>query len=186
MASQTLHITGMHCASCVDRVERALKVVPGVADVAVNLALGQARVESGEGATPDPTALRRAVEAAGYTLSAEPVSTVAPATDRRLWIAAILTAPVLVLSMLEVHFPFRDILFLLIAIPVQFWSGWPFLAGAGRLLRRRAADMNTLIALGTLAAFGYSAVITLTKPLNDHGGHVYFEAQMVIITLILL
>src|SRR5436309_1680633 len=103
MAQQTLHVAGMHCASCVDRVERALRAVPGVGDVAVNLALGQARVESADGTPPAPAALRQAVEGAGYSLTAQPVAFGATAsTDAlRLLVAAVLSAPVLVLSMLE-------------------------------------------------------------------------------------
>src|SRR4051794_1845835 len=101
MAQQTLHIAGMHCASCVDRVERALRAVPGVHEVAVNLAMGQARVVSEDGSPTTPAALRQAVEAAGYTLTEQPgeVGTAPRADTARLIVALVLSIPVLVLSM---------------------------------------------------------------------------------------
>jgi Cu+-exporting ATPase len=186
MSQVTLKIDGMHCASCVARVEDALRKVPGVRDVGVNLTLNQARVDVAEGATPQEEQFRLAVEGAGYHLRE---TGALPAGERyweRFLVAVVLTVPVAILSMLHLGFPYRDLLFLFLGGIVQFWCGWPFLAGAAKMLRHRAADMNTLIAMGTLAAFGYSAVVTLTKPLSDGHGQVYFEAQMVIITLVLL
>jgi Cu+-exporting ATPase len=187
--SMNLRIEGMHCASCVGRVEQALESVPGVAGASVNLALEQARVHFRDGPVPLDE-LKRAVRAAGYEVgsgeAARPASGWWNDLRVRIAVAALLSIPVLILSMAEVRFPFRDLTFLLMAVPVQFWCGWPFLAGAWKLLKHRSADMNTLIALSTLSAFAYSAVITLTKPLSDPGGHVYFEAQMTIITFVLI
>ena len=186
MSQISLQIDGMHCASCVARVEEALHKVPGVQDVAVNLALNKARVELREDSHATTDQFRAAVEAVGYKLTAANL----PGTGERLFlrfvVAAVLTLPVAVLSMAHIGFAYRDLFFLLPASVVQFWCGWPFLAGAVKLLRYRAADMNTLIAMGTLAAFGYSTTVTLSKPLNDGHGQVYFEALMVIITLVLL
>jgi P-type Cu+ transporter len=186
MSQVTLNIDGMHCASCVARVEDALRKVPGVRDVGVNLALNQARVDVAEGAAPQEEQCRQAVENAGYHLAETGALPVGDRIYPRFLVGALLTAPVAVLSMLHVGFPYRDVLFLLVATIVQFWCGWPFLAGATKILRHRAADMNTLIAMGTLVAFLQSAVVTLAKPLNDGHGQVFFEAQMVIITLVLL
>ncbi len=187
--SLTLRIDGMHCASCVGRVERALKGVPGVADASVNLALQQARVQLENGEAP-LEALHQAVRAAGYEVvsseRAKPASGDAGRLRARIAVAALLSAPVLVLSMAEVRFPYRDLLFLILSLPLQFWCARPFLAGAWKMLRHGTSDMNTLIALSTLSAFGYSAAITLAKPLSDAGGHVYFEAQMTIITFVLI
>jgi Cu+-exporting ATPase len=199
--SQTLTVKGMHCASCVARVEQALKSVPGVADASVNLALGRAEVRFAD-KPPPLEQLTAAVARAGYaaTPAAQPSQTEPSPRDdrllaslqRRFIVALILTLPVFAISMLhmlpgmpEITFPYRDLLFLALATPVQFWAGWPFLSGAFRILLRGSADMNTLIALGTLSAYGYSAVVTLAHPETSHGEHVWFEAQMVIITLVL-
>ncbi len=198
--SQTLIVKGMHCASCVARVEQALKSVPGVADASVNLALGRAEVRFAD-KPPPLEQLTAAVARAGYaaTPAAQPSQEPSPPADRllaslqrRFVVSLILTLPVFVISMLhmlpgmpEITFPSRDLVFLVLATPVQFWAGWPFLSGAFRVLLRGSADMNTLIALGTLSAYGYSAVVTLAHPDTSHGEHVWFEAQMVIITLVL-
>ncbi len=182
----TLDIAGMHCASCVSRVEQALQRVEGVNEATVNLATQQARVRFA--ASPPPLdQLRQAVHRAGYEVVSAEAATAGKAgwlgdLRARVFVAAVLSAPVVVLSMLEVHFPFRDWLFLSVSIPVQFWCGWPFLAGAWRMLRHGSSDMNTLIALGTLSAWGYSAFMTLFV----HGGDVYYEAQMGIVTLVLV
>ncbi len=188
--SITLGIDGMHCASCVGRVERALEAAPGVAKASVNLALQQARVQFSNGPVPIEL-LSEAVRKAGYEVVSSATSR--PETHSlwsdlriRIGVAAALSLPVLILSMAEVRFAYRDLLFLLLSLPVQLWCGWPFLSGAWKMLKRRSADMNTLIALSTLSAFLYSAAVTLTKPPSDPGGHVYFEAQMTIILFVLI
>jgi Cu+-exporting ATPase len=184
-----LAIRGMHCASCVGRVESALMSVPGVGEANVNLATNEARVRLQDPA-PAVEALARAVARAGYEVAdvaagaAGEHHQASPAWS--LWTAALLTGPVFVLSMLHVQFPYRDVLFFAASLPVQFWCGGPILRAAAVRLRHGSADMNTLVALGTLAAFGYSAVVTLLDLLGRYHGDVYFEAQMVIITLVLL
>ncbi len=185
--SITLHIEGMHCASCVGRVEHALRGVPGVVEASVNLPTEQARVRF-QDKPPSLEELQRAVRDAGYEIAAAEGAKRGWLSDLRVrfLVAALLTAPVLILSMFHVRFPYRDLLFLVLATPVQFWCGWPFLSGAWKMLKHGSADMNTLIALGSLSAYVYSAVVTLAKPLSDGGGEVYFEAQMAIISLILL
>jgi Cu+-exporting ATPase len=162
-----------------------------VREASVNLATQKAVVQFAD-SPPPVEQLRGAVERAGYSVASDDQ----PAGSKvaqwfsnpwvRLMAATWLTLPVFVFSMPHVHFPYRDLVFFVFSLPVQFWCGWPFLAGAAKRLRYFSADMDTLIALGTLAAFTYSTVITLSKPLSDTGGEVYFEAQMVIITLILL
>jgi P-type Cu+ transporter len=186
----TLRIEGMHCASCVAKVEQALRTVPAVRDAAVNLATQQARV-SVEEPPPSLDQLRNAVAKAGYEVVAAeearaPSRSLLSDQPVRLAVAIVLSTPVVILSMLHVHFAYRDLLFLMASIPVQFWCGAPFLLGALKQLRHRSADMNSLIALGTLSAFVYSAIITLSKPLGDTGGEVYFEAQMGILVFVLL
>ncbi len=110
---------------------------------------------------------------------------------RRTIVAAALTLPVAVLSMADVPFPGRNLVLLALTLPVYFWAGAPFLSGAVRTLRRRTANMDTLIAIGTTAALALSAAATLfpeTMAAAAPGpmGHVYYEAVGVILTLVLL
>ena len=194
-ARTRLAVRGMHCASCVGRVESALQGVPGVERASVDLLSGEARVWG----APEPERLVAAVREAGY--DAAPLaedelddaravrSRAAADLTRRLVVAALLGIPVIVISMAHVHFPGRDPAFLLATLPVVLYSGWPFLAGAAAALRRGSADMNTLIALGTLAAFLGGAAATFFPEAfqgPDGRAHVYYEAAAAIVLLVLL
>jgi len=205
LESRDLHIGGMHCAACVGRVEGALRGVPGVESASVNLATGRATVSPGGEAVAEE-ALIEAVERIGF--EAAPVAAETEDWEReerrrevrdyrrRFVTGAVLGALVLAGSMLEgvlvgAGMPRQGLYLLLLALtlPVQFWCGGPFLSGMARGLRHRAADMNTLIGVGTLSAFGYSAVVALLLPLLERAGFepsVYFDTAAVIITLILL
>jgi len=189
-----LSIEGMTCASCVARVERALGRVPGVVDVAVNLATERARVRTA-GAVDDAT-LMAAVDAAGYR--ARHPATAAPGAGqqapgkarpdtreaRHLVIAALLTAP-LVLPMAGMlfgrHWMLPGWVQLVLATPVQFWLGARFYRAGWHALRAGTGNMDLLVALGTSAGFGLS-VHHLLQGSTD----LYFEASAAIITLILL
>jgi len=191
----TLPIEGMTCASCVARVEKALKKVPGVVSAEVNLATEKAQVTAEEDATAGET-LVAAVEKAGYTAHVETIAEAdAPAAEPRpdhSWrpvvIAAVLSAPLVV--------PMFGMLFgagwmlpgwiqFALAAPVQFWLGARFYRGGWAALRAGAGNMDLLVALGTSAAFGLSLYLLLTH--GQHGEpHLYFEASAVIITLVLL
>ncbi len=199
-------VGGMSCASCVTKVEQALRGVDGVLDATVNLATEQATVEK----TPATTvaALRRAIRDAGYEA---PEVDAGVAEDyerqtrrrtlsilrRRLIIGALLTTPVLWgslahMGLQQIWVP--DILMnwyvqLALATPVQFWAGWQFYRGAWAMARHRTTDMNTLIALGTSAAYLYSLVATVVPQVFRAGGlapQVYYETSSIIIVLILL
>ena len=207
-----LAIEGMTCASCVGRVERALKAVPGVTDATVNLATHRARVTHQPAVATD--SLVAAVQAAGY--GAERLGPENPAdrgdrerearaaemrgVARRLGLAAALTLPLMVLEMgahlsMAIHHAIRDsigftlswqIQFLLAAL-VMFGPGLHFQTKGWRALLRAAPDMNSLVALGTGAAFVYSTVATFAPALLPEGArHVFYEAAAVIVTLILL
>jgi Cu+-exporting ATPase len=190
-------VGGMTCASCVARVEQALNSVPGVVSASVNLASEKATVEYVEGTSFAD--LRRAVKDAGYELgpeaqTLEDVSTAAQRDIRkirdRFIVAGVLGAVVLVLSLPWVP-PFSGQLYLLwaLATPVQFWSGWRFYQGAWGALKHRTADMNTLIAVGSSAAYFYSVVAVLFPGLfavAGRGADVYFDTAAIIIALILL
>ncbi|WP_104018730.1 heavy metal translocating P-type ATPase [Roseovarius nitratireducens] len=208
-AETVLSVDKMSCASCVGRVEAALADLPGVLDVRVNLATESARVIHAEGAV---TARDLAVAAgeAGYpaTLAqgGESRNAAARKTDearkmaRRTGLAAVLALPVFVLEMGGHAIP---ALHMLIADTVGMQASWILqfvlttlvLAGPGRgfyrtgipALLRGAPDMNSLVALGTGAAYGYSVVATfLPGVLPEAVRAVYFEAAAVIVVLILL
>ena len=188
-------VSGMTCASCVSRVESALSGVAGVVSANVNLASEKATIEYLEGT--DVADMRRAVEEAGYGLGAEAttledVTTAAQreirALRNRVIFAGVLAAVIMVLSLMP-GFPWKPYLLWALATPVQFWTGWRFYRGAWGALRHRTADMNTLIAVGTSAAYLYSVTAVLFPGLFATAGiepGLYFDTASVIIALILL
>lgn len=187
-------VHGMSCASCVARVERALKEVPGVVSASVNLASETAVVEYDEGTAL--AGLRRAVANAGYELregvGLEGSGLVGAGEVRGLKVKLIaalaLAATVMVLSM-TFDFAGKPYVLWLLATPVQFWAGWQFYRGAWGALRHRTADMNTLIAVGTSAAYFYSVAVAVA-PQAFSGvmamPEVYFDTSSMIIALVLL
>jgi len=184
-----LRIEGMSCASCVGRVEKALRAVPGVAEASVNLVTEKASVRGG-----DPDALLAAVRAAGYeaTPAQQPASTDgADAPSTGWWpvaAAALLSLPLL-LPMLAQPFGL-DLMLpgwlqLLLATPVQFWLGARFYRAGWQALRAGSGNMDLLVALGTSAAYGLSLYLLLQG--HAHGApHLYFESSAAVITLVLL
>ena len=201
VAKTELGIMGMSCASCVGRVEKALNNVPGVLETSVNLAAEKATVEYLAG-TVEPRDLEHAVEDAGYgAVSEEDEGSAEEAGEReyrklrnRLWAAAALTLLILIGSlphMLGVPspVPMRWLNFGLLALatPVQFWAGWRFYKGAWGAIKHGQANMNTLVVVGTSAAYLYSLVATVAPQLFAGGrADVYFDTSALIITLILL
>jgi Cu+-exporting ATPase len=181
-----LPIEGMTCASCVGRVERALKQVPGVATAEVNLATETATVSLAEGASPD--ALVEAVRGAGYEARLQrPREGAADRSWRPVALAAVLTAP-LVLPMVgglwKADLALPGWIQLLLATPVQFWLGARFYKAGWKALLARTGNMDLLVALGTTAAYGLSLYLLLAH--RGHEPHLYFEASAAVITLVLL
>ena len=185
----------MTCASCVARVEQALSSVPGVISANVNLSSEKATVEYIEGT--EVADLRRAVKEAGYELGSEAatledVTTAARREIRNIrnrFILAAVLAGVIMTLMWTPDFLGKPYLLWALATPVQFWAGWRFYRGAWGALRHRTADMNTLIAVGTSAAYLYSMVAVLFPTLFTIGGiapNLYFDTSAAIIALILL
>jgi Cu+-exporting ATPase len=197
-------VKGMHCAACVNKVEGALRGVPGVGRVSVNLATERATVwlESEQVALAP---LRRAVAAAGYTVPEETAATPEgadreraerAADNRRLRlkfiVGAVLSVPVLLGSMHEV-FPWapavlRDPWVLLaLTTPVQFWVGGQFHRAFLRELVHRSASMNTLVSIGTSAAYFFSVAVTVwPHAFMAAGAMPYYEASAVLITFLVL
>ena len=193
-------VTGLSCASCVGRVERAVEKVPGVLDVTVNLGTEKATVEYLAGEV-DLGTIERAIEGAGYGVIREEETSVEDAHEREyrklkgdFLLAAALTALILVGSLPHMlGFEVPDSMTLLnfgllaLATPVQFWAGRRFYEGAWAALRHGQANMNTLVVMGTSAAYLYSVVATLAPQLFAAGrADVYFDTSALIITLILL
>jgi cation-transporting ATPase V/Cu+-exporting ATPase len=185
-ASLDFEVDGMTCASCAVRIERVLSRQPGVDAAAVNFVQGRARVRTAS----DPETLRAAVQKLGYDI--RPVAAASASTvtqrlgveERRQWKrfvwGAVLTAPVMALTMLGPEEAWSRLVQFALIAPVVAWVGAQFHTVAWKRLRAGSATMDTLISLGSLAALAYS-VWTLAA-----GGDVYFETAGMIITLITL
>lgn len=186
-------IGGMTCASCVARVEKALRGVPGVIEASVNLATEKASVTS---AGPVAAALIAAVGKAGYEAS-ELHAGAAPAAPRpspampTWWpvaAATVLSLPLIVPMLLQplgIDLMLPGWWQLALATPVQFWLGARFYRAGWKAARALSGNMDLLVAIGTSAAYGLSLYLLLM-----HGGHgmthLYFESSAVVITLVLL
>ena len=181
-----LDLEGMTCASCAARIEKVLTRQPGVVQANVNFATERARVVVDGEQRADAGALIAAVERAGYGArlrdagADERASSEARGYLRRFGVAAILSAPAMAIAMLS-DARWAMVTAWVLVTPVQFWAGWGFLANAAKLARRREANMDTLIAVGTLTAYLYSAWAVVAGRED-----VYFETAGTIITLILL
>ena len=184
-------ISGMTCASCVARVEKALRAVPGVQDASVNLATERASVRGSAGSDAIVAAVRKAGYEAAVT-QARKAPAAAPASRLPAWwpvaAAALLSLP-LMLPMLGglfgAEWTLPGWLQWLLATPVQFWLGARFYRAGWKALRAGAGNMDLLVAIGTSAAYGLSVWLLLFGP--AHGGaHLYFESSAVVITLVLL
>ena len=212
VATETLRfqITGMHCGSCVSRVEEAARAVPGVVDANVNLATEKATVEVVAG-TVSADSLAQAISKTGYETtpiqeqtSSEPEedSQAREARDlkRSVAVAALFTLPIFILDM-GAHFTpaFHEwqmqaigrqplhYLFFVLASVVLFGPGLRFFRQGLPALMRGGPDMNSLVMLGATAAWGYSVVATFLPSVLPEGQvQVYYEAAAVIVTLILV
>jgi Cu+-exporting ATPase len=212
METTTLRLDGMHCASCARQIEDAIQAVPGVSQCQVNFGAEQATVQY----DPQQTNLgkiQQAVSDAGYTArplqemeslledtDAEKAGRLREERDlkRKVWLGGVIST-ILVLGSLPVmtgihlafiptwlhNFWFQAIL----SAPVQFWCGRSFYVNAWKALKRHTATMDTLIGLGTSAAYFYSLYVTLFPQLLSSQGFtlgVYYEVAATVITLILL
>ncbi|KWR89265.1 heavy metal translocating P-type ATPase [Cupriavidus sp. IDO] len=192
-----LAISDMTCASCVSRVEKALRAVPGVLDAQVNLATERASVTMLRGAA-DTAALVAAVARAGYGASPvmeEASAAASPARETTFWngpwpvaISAVLSLPLvapMVLAWFGVHWMLPAWVQWLLATPVQFVFGWRFYKAGWKAVRAGAGNMDLLVALGTSAAYGLSLWLMWRTP-ADAMPHLYFESAAVVITLVRL
>ncbi|HKW54652.1 MAG TPA: cation transporter, partial [Stellaceae bacterium] len=191
-----LRIEGMSCAACVARVEKALAGVPGVSEVAVNLASEEARLQRAPG-TAEMAALVAAVAAAGYGARAkqdvtqEAADTAARGAERDDWLlfmlGAVLTVPLLLpmaAMLVGANWALPGVVQWALATPVQFVVGARFYRNGWKAARAASGNMDLLVALGSSAAYGLSVYQLLA-----HAGmaaHLYFEAGAAVITLVTL
>ncbi len=190
-ASIDLQVTGMHCAACSTRLEKALNQLPGVSST-VSIATEKAHIEFNP-ETITPEGLIKAIQATGFDAhmlrdyaAEKEARTLTLKKEKALFlISALLTAPLI----LEMLLMFAGIPFMLpawvqfvFATPVQFWIGWRFYEGAWSSLRSRSANMDVLVALGTSAAY-FMSLATWLLELHEP---LYFEASATLITLVLL
>ena len=202
-ATVELPVTGMTCANCALTIERTLKKrVPGVVSASVNFASERARVEYIPSvATIDD--MIAAIEKAGYgairpdeVLGDEDAELAARNAEiqnqtRKFLVGVLFTAPLFFLSMgrdfgllgLWSHAVWVNWLFLTLATPVQFYTGWDYYTGGWKSLKNGSANMDVLVAMGSSVAYFYSLALLIYPPLGEH---VYFETSAVIITLIKL
>ncbi len=204
-ASFEIPIRGLQCASCVQKIEKALLRMRGVTKATVNLATEKAKVEYIPSET-GLTEIKKIIEQTGYKVLEIPPEEELEDIERivrekeyiklkRKFFAGLILGIIIFLGSMPHLFPWTpDILndfFVLwmLATPVQFWIGWQFYRGAWGAFTHRNADMNTLIAVGTSAAYLYSVAATLFPSLFESGGlkpEVFFDTSAMIIVLILL
>jgi Cu+-exporting ATPase len=214
VAEASLRIQGMYCASCVDRTEKALRGLPGVLDAQVSLAGGAAQVRYVP-ETVDLSDLEQAVRSAGYGVAGPPrhdedvdQETAAHRREyvslmRRFLFAASVSVPVLLLSYPEIRWMYAPAWFVprvgeglmralfsasgLLTLLVLFTSGRQFFAGAWATFRHHAADMNTLIALGTSAAWLYSTAAVIAPGIFPPGtAQPFYDVAAVVTALVVL
>ena len=202
----TVSIGGMTCAACVRRVELALKEVAGVEEAAVNLATGRGTVTHGP-EWAGPGGLRKAVTEAGYEylglVDESREDPIEKARDREIrelsvkFAAGIVLSVIIFMGTMQEWFPFLEpiprqaMLYLLFALttPVVFWVGSRFHSGALKALRQKTSDMNTLVSIGALSAYLYSALATFFPSVFTGAGvhlHVYYDGAAFIVSFIVL
>jgi P-type Cu+ transporter len=206
----TLNVGDMSCASCVARVEKALAQTQGVISASVNFAAENAQIEYIPGAVT-PADLKRVVREAGYSIrelenqgagaveTAEGVDRARAHERRVMGTKFVVSLGVGITLMLLMFFPpsfitMRQLWLLMfgLATPIQLWAGWQFYRAAWAALKHRSADMNTLIAVGTSAAYLYSAAVTFFPGFFEGAAgagfkaEVYYDSAVTIIALILL
>lgn len=188
-----LSVEGMTCASCVSRVEKALRKVDGVLDASVNLATERARVKVAAGV--DPLALVRAIGQEGYQAAVQRDDSAVAASEKtsgrdalKVALAALLSLPLVLPMLVELfggHWMLPGWAQFALATPIQFWLGARFYRAGWKAVRAKAGNMDLLVALGTSAAYGLSVYQILVND-GEVMLHLYFEASAGVITLVLL
>jgi Cu+-exporting ATPase len=190
MGEVSFSINGMHCASCAVSIEKSVLKLKGVKKIGVNFSTKKANVEF------DPKKVKiedieKAIKDAGYTFGEHEHGKIAKKEEiiyqRNMFLfALVLTIPIFILSFVDMIFsgfsiPYSSYILFVLATPIQFYAGYQFYLGAYRGLKNKSANMDTLIALGTSAAYFYSVAVTFFID-----GTVYYDTAVLIITFILL
>ncbi|MBX4206008.1 heavy metal translocating P-type ATPase [Candidatus Microgenomates bacterium] len=199
MNSKTYPVIGMHCASCAKLIERKLAKLPGVINAQVNYGSEEALIQSDQQINDQQ--ISQVVESMGYKLLLDKNITKDEVKKEELKqlrmkvIVSIVLSLIIFIGSFPQWFSFapkflnNPILLLILTLPVQFWAGWNFYQATWSGLKNKTASMDTLIAIGTTAAFVYSVAITLFGEIltkYGFGMNMYFDTSAVIITLILL
>ncbi len=185
--TKTFPIQGMHCASCVGLIEKAVGKLDGVSACNVNLATNKASVSFDPQKVSDQR-ITLAVESVGYKVVIEDKDSKVNELNnlrKKVLVSLGLGGAVVVGGFLGMPFWMQ----LILAIPVQFWAGWGFYQATIPALRHRTANMDTLVAIGTSVAFGYSTFVTIFPQVVESIGikpEPYFDVSTIIIGLILL
>ncbi|MBW6462312.1 MAG: heavy metal translocating P-type ATPase [DPANN group archaeon] len=185
-----VRVKGMHCASCALNTENVFKKVDGVKKVSVNFATETMNLEYDSEILTDKMILTK-IKSLGYkgAFSGDNAKDDTKVDEislqkRKLIIGAILTAPVFLLSMVFMDFPFNMYIQFILTTPVLFYVGWQFFRGTYFALKNKSANMDVLITLGTSAAYVYS-ILALFYP-NHFGDAVFFETTALLITFVVL
>lgn len=196
MKKTTLQISGMHCASCALIINKSLSRTPGVSEANVNYGNSKASISYDEKAT-NTDKLIEAVKKAGYAASihnpamnSEEQAILGQAEvnahKKKFMLSLLFAFPAFIIGMvlmpLGFEIPYAEVLLFILATPVQFLIGKQFYFGMWSALKNKTANMDTLIAVGTSAAYGLSVYNILFNPMAGQ----YFEASTIIITLVLL
>ena len=191
LQTSTLKISGMHCASCSTILTRALQKVDGVQSAVVNYSTEKGTITYNPQKTTEEDLLQT-VQKKGY--GAEVLGEESYAREeklrqqeiqklkRKVIISSALSLPALIISMFIMGLPYKDYFLWILTTPVQFYIGWPFYQGTWAALKNKSANMDSLIAIGTSAAYFYSLYVILFTS----GNHLYFEISAILITLVLL
>ncbi len=189
-------VVGMHCASCATNLERVFKKIPRIGKVGVNYATEEAQFEG----QVDLTRVREAARSIGYDIivdgEVKKEDSVLEEKKVKLLIGGVISILLMMLSMRDwlgllsgLSMREANWVGLVLATPVQFWVGGEYMTSAWRAFKHRMANMDTLITVGTLAAYIFSAVVTIAPDYFVQAGldlHVYFEVAAVVIVLIML
>src|SRR6516165_5580855 len=213
-ATTRIPIKGMHCSSCVVRVEFALRMTPGIVSARANLGPNAVDIEY-QPETTDFASIRKVIETAGYRVADVKVAAIGEALDpaeaaneeeyrtlmRKFWFAAAISIPVMALSYPDLIPGLRDwmpmgsstrrvvwALLGVLSLPVLVWAGSQFFTGMWDALKHRAANMHTLIAIGISAAFLYSIVAVVWPGIfpNPSLAEVFWDVTDVVVALVVL
>lgn len=204
VSSVDIPVKGMHCASCVHNIETALARLEGVLNVSANLATEKTKVEY-ISTLVTLEEIKKAIRQTGYTVMEVPSGETEDTEERerkkelkRLktkFVVGLILGLIIFVGSSSSMFPWipsvlnNYFILWILATPVQFWIGWQFYEGAWKALKHKSADMNTLIAVGSSAAYLYSVTATLFPSFFRAGGvepEVYFDTSAMIIVLIIL